>query len=101
MTAAEQVAELPEASVAVKTMLVTPTVSTVPGGGFCVIITELQSSVAVTLLVRFGSARWQLVSAVKLCGGAHARMTGGWMSRTVNTAGPPVALPAALVTSTE
>lgn len=78
------VVELVDASVTVIVTECVPRENSVPAAGDCVIVTLLQLSLALVVAVKSGVAPMQLESAETIWVGAHALMTGGVVSLTVN-----------------
>ena len=88
---------LPEASVTVIVIIVTPEPTKVPAAGLCVFVNALPQSVAVTRPVTLGTAAWQLPLAFAVCAGAHAVITGAVISLFVTLNVQVCVLPAASV----
>ena len=95
------VLKLPAASVTVSVTVVTPVPTNVPAVGDCVITSEaaaVQLSVAVTPVVKFGTAAWQVLPALAIWFEPHDDIVGAVASLTVNVLVHVLELPAASVT---
>src|SRR6266513_2873271 len=97
-----QVALLPASSVAVTVIVCAPNPTSVPAAGDCTMVmplVPLQLSLAVTPLNTFGTAAWQLPSALALVGAGQLTV-GAAVSFTVNVVVQVALLPASSVAVT-
>ena len=98
---AEQVDELLEASLTVRTTVVTPGPTMVPAAGAWETTSDpaaVQLSEATRPVVNTGTAAWQDAFAKAVCGPGQVIIVGGVLSVTVNVVAQVVVLPAASLT---